>query len=99
MKKSIPAIKTIKQIDNHSFKIEWSDGIANNYKLSDLQRLCPCAGCVDEESGRRLKPAQAIDDSVRAINIQSVGRYALKIRFTSGCSTGIYSFQMLRDMR
>lgn len=90
------SIKDIEQIDNHTFHITWCDGIKNQYRLSDLQKICPCAGCVDETTGKRIA-SKPIDENVRAIGIQSVGRYALKIKFTSGCSTGIYSYSLLRN--
>jgi DUF971 family protein len=97
MKRNI-SINDIKQIDNHHFQIVWNDGTTGLYRLSDLQKNCPCAGCVDEFTGQRIAPSQSVDENVRAINIQSVGRYALKIKFTSGCSTGIYSYQTLKSM-
>jgi len=83
-------IKAIKQIDNHTFCIEWSDGESARYKLSHLQKNCPCAQC------QHVAP-KLIED-VRALNITNVGRYALRIKFTSGCSSGIYSFAKLREM-
>jgi DUF971 family protein len=92
-------IRTIQQRDNHSFTIQWSDGATHHFKLSELQRLCPCARCVDENTGqRRINPA-SVDENVRAITIRNVGRYALRIQFTSGCSTGIYDFDMLYSLR
>lgn len=90
------AIKQIKQIDNHCFQIAWSDGVTEIYRLSDLQKCCPCAGCVDEATGERRAAASAVSIDVKAITIQSVGRYAIKIHFTSGCSSGIYDFGLLR---
>ena len=98
MKPALLAIHAIKQLDNHTFQIDWNDGSVAKYRLSELQKNCPCANCVDETTGRRLKPAKSIDESVQAIKVQSVGRYALKIQFSSGCSTGIYSYQMLRTL-
>lgn len=95
MKKENLSIKAIKQTDNHTFQIIWNDGSQKNYRLSDLQKNCPCAGCVDELTGQRIATSQAVKEDVRAINLQSVGRYALKIKFTSGCSTGIYSYTTL----
>jgi DUF971 family protein len=89
-------VRKITQKDNHRFTIEWSDGKICDYMLSDLQRQCPCAKCTDEFSGQRLLDPGSVKDDVRAAHIKSVGRYALKIQFTSGCTTGIYSFDMLR---
>lgn len=91
------AIKNIKQIDNYTFQIDWSDGACGHYRLSDLQNSCPCAACFDEATGRRRASSQAVQPDVRAKFIRSVGRYALKIEFTSGCSTGIYEYAFLRS--
>lgn len=83
-------VKKIEQIDNHSFSIEWSDGVIKKYVLSDLQRECPCANCRDVNSQIQ------VHEDVRAVNIASVGRYALRIQFTKGCSQGIFGFDRLR---
>lgn len=91
-------ISKIYQKDNYTFTIEWNDGITNHYRLNELQKRCPCAGCVDEISGKRLLDKSMIADDVRAKRIMSVGRYALRLDFTSGCSHGIYSFDFLREM-
>lgn len=90
-------IKQIQQKDNHTFSILWSDGLEQDIRLSNLQRQCPCANCMDEKTGERLLNLNAVKDDVKAISIKSVGRYALQVQFTSGCSTGIYSFEILRQ--
>lgn len=89
------AVRKIEQVDNHTFAIEWNDGRRVSYRLSALQKLCPCANCTDEITGRKLLDPASVDENVRAKRIVSVGRYALRIEFTSGCSMGIYGFDML----
>lgn len=93
----VPAvrIRKIEQIDNYSFDIEWSDNLVKRYKLSDLQKSCPCAHCVDEATGKRIVKMESVREDVRAYKIFSVGRYALRVQFTDGCSTGIYSYEFL----
>ena len=91
-------IRDIKQRDETSFSIEWVDGKKESYHFSEIQRLCPCAGCVDEQTGKRLVQAAQIEDSLRARALESVGRYALRIKFTSGCSNGIYSYPFLHSL-
>lgn len=91
-------IRQIKQVDNHSFQIEWSDGALCTYRLSELQQCCPCARCVDESTNERRNSAPAVSEHVKAKTIQSVGRYALRIQFTEGCSSGIYNFNFLRAL-
>lgn len=90
-------IEEIKQKDNHTFTIKWTDGVEKDYRLSDLQKRCPCANCVDEASGVRVVNPETIDESVKARKISSVGRYAIRVDFTSGCSLGIYSYEDLRN--
>lgn len=86
-------IKAIAQKDNYTFTIDWSDGVCQDFRLSELQKRCPCAKCVDSASSIDKR-----NDEVRAVKIESIGRYALRIQFTSGCSTGIYSFALLRSL-
>lgn len=93
------AIKSIKQKDNDTFSIVWNDQREQDFHLRDLQKSCPCANCVDEGTGQRLLDPKSVKEDVRAIAIRNVGRYGLQIQFTSGCSMGIYSFEMLRQMR
>ncbi len=89
-------INKLWQKSPETFSIQWSDGNISEYNLRDLQRQCPCAGCVDEKTGQRLSSAKHVDENVRARSISNVGRYAIRIDFSSGCSTGIFSFDMLR---
>lgn len=91
-------IKNITQKNNHTFTIEWSDSVVQDFRLSDLQKRCECAGCVDEMTGQRLVDAKAVKEDVKASKIVSVGHYAIRIYFTSGCSNGIYRFDSLRAM-
>ncbi|NGX58686.1 MAG: Iron-sulfur cluster carrier protein [Chlamydiae bacterium] len=83
------------QVDSHTFQLTRADGEKMRYRLSDLQRFCPCAGCVDEVTGQRKKDLGSVDDQVKAKRVEQVGRYGLRIDFTSGCSNGIYSYDSL----
>ncbi|HEY2811501.1 MAG TPA: DUF971 domain-containing protein [Rhabdochlamydiaceae bacterium] len=91
-------IRKIFQRDQYRFTIEWTDGRISHYKLSDVQRQCLCAQCRDEMTGRSLISPALVDEEVGAVEIVNVGRYALKITFTNGCSRGIYSFALLRQL-
>lgn len=91
-------VRQIWQKDNYTFSIQWNDGLTQDFLLCDLQRNCPCAHCTDEMTGKRLIDPKAIPNDVKAIVVRSVGRYGLRIQFTSGCSTGIYSFDRLRKV-
>lgn len=79
--------KTIWQKDNHHFAITWNDSVLHTFRLSDLQRHCPCAACT-------MTPP-LVNDEVRAHRLNNIGSYALRITFTSGCSHGLYGYDML----
>lgn len=85
-------IKKISQKDRFTFAIEWLDGLLSEFRLCDVQNHCPCIACRE----KRLHKEINVYSDVKAFRIQSVGRYALRIEFTSGCSKGIYPYSLLR---
>ena len=98
--KNIPLfVIKIEQKDNYTFSIQWNDGSVQDFRLCDLQRMCPCARCADENTGKPLLDPQSISDDVKAVFIRNVGRYGLRIQFTTGCSMGIFSFDRLHQMK
>lgn len=91
-------VNKIFQKDKYTFTVVWTDGLIKDFRLCDLQRHCPCAGCTDEFTGERLVSSNTIPDDLRASAIDPVGHYALRINFNSGCDKGIYSFDFLRRL-
>ena len=91
-------VKKIWQQDQRTLAIVWTDDRSTLYDVVELRRRCPCAVCIDEWTReQRLRPAD-VKDEVRPVRIESVGRYALSIRFSDGHGTGIYTFKMLREL-
>lgn len=84
-------LQSFDQIDRQSFSISWSDGLVQKYTLENLQAHCPCAACTENR-------AHSPETGLSARSISPVGRYAIRIEFTSGCSHGIYSFDTLRKI-
>jgi DUF971 family protein len=91
-------VRSIEQIDKYTLGIEWTDGHKSRWRLSHLRRHCPCAQCVDEWSGEALLSPEAVADNIQCSVVESVGRYAITIKFTDGHATGIYSFTTLREL-
>ena len=92
----------IKLKKSESLAITWSDGRESNYPLRHLRRLCPCAGCQGERDllGRQLLPviSTTYDGPITALGAELVGNYALRIVWSDAHSSGIYSFQYLRQI-
>ena len=83
--------------DGLKLSITWGDGAVSEYWPRDLRIVCPCAGCVDEMTGvRTLQPTQVGPD-VYPTAIHYVGRYALQFVWSDGHSTGIYTWELLRQ--
>jgi ATP-binding protein involved in chromosome partitioning len=76
--------------------IEWdTEGHVAHYPARALRLACPCAACVDELSGRALLDPAAVAADVRPVSIALVGAYGLRIQWSDGHGTGIYTFQRL----
>ena len=87
--------------------ITWSDAHVSHYDFPYLREHCPCATCKEtHEKHAKADPNTAGGSSVlpmfkpkiAARAASTVGTYAVQIEFTDGHSTGIYSFDHLREI-
>ena len=89
--------------------VTWADGHASHYEFDYLREECPCATCNDarEKKASLGEAAPAFLSSPalpmfkpkpRAQAATQVGNYAIQISFTDGHSTGIYSYDHLRNI-
>ncbi|MFB6371558.1 MAG: gamma-butyrobetaine hydroxylase-like domain-containing protein, partial [Bradymonadaceae bacterium] len=84
--------------DERLLKITFSDGEQYDYETPILRGYCPCAHCQGHGSMPhkfnkiRNESAIVIDD------ISQVGAYAICIAWADGHNTGVYSFEMLRQI-
>ncbi len=81
----------------HDVQITWNDGHTSRYPARQLRLLCPCASCVSEGTGEKILDPRTIPDDVHPLKISPVGRYAIQISWSDHHSTGIFSFDYLRD--
>lgn len=88
--------------DENFLKIQWRKGAdllpPQRWTAEQLQNYCPCAHCVDEKTGQRRPTAQVATPSAKIKSVKMVGRYAVQMEFTQGCSTGIFDFDYLRSL-
>ena len=88
----------IKQADGRTLAIRWQDSHESAYPCDYLRKLCRCAGCIDEWSGERRMDPNTIPEDVHPLGLQGVGRYGIRINWSDGHNTGIYTFQYLREI-
>ena len=93
-------------------EIDWADGRKCVYTVSYLRSMCPCAQCRVVREGSdphdispvpKKKPLLTIlpgnyAGKLTVVNASLVGNYALKIEWSDGHDSGIYSFQYLREI-
>jgi ATP-binding protein involved in chromosome partitioning len=76
--------------------IEWEQGTHEAlYPARALRLACRCAGCMDEMSGRGLLDSSAIPADFRPVSLSLVGTYGLRVLWSDGHGTGIYTFERL----
>ena len=78
--------------------IGWSDGHRAIHRPAALRLACQCAHCEDEWTGQRRVAAGDIPADIRVVESRPVGRYGLQFVWSDGHSTGIYTFQRLREL-
>lgn len=82
--------------------VRWRDGHESRYPFDELRNVCPCADCRAAEKpqgGLQVLTGPVVRrGEVRIVQISPVGRYALSFTWSDGHSTGIYSFDFLRQL-
>lgn len=94
---SLPVPHAITRRDD-GLLIEWDDAGRRVafYPARGLRLACPCAACVDEMSGRPLLDPATVPEDIRPVSVALVGAYGLRIQWSDGHGTGIYTFERLQ---
>ena len=87
-------------------EIDWKDGHHSSYQVGYLRDECPCATCTGAHGTVPQKtdysapatPFQMFKPVLKMLNVEPVGSYAIKIYWSDGHSTGIYSYDHLRKI-
>jgi ATP-binding protein involved in chromosome partitioning len=90
--------KEVNTQDEKVTVITWEDGKVSRYPNRYLRSMCPCAQCVNENTGQRMISVESIDPNVRLVSVSPVGRYALHFQWSDGHGTGLYSFDTLHKL-
>jgi DUF971 family protein len=83
--------------ERHELRVRWPAGPEATIPPERLRDLCPCAACVEEGTGRKLLDPATIPADIRPLAIEPVGNYAIRIRWSDGHDSGIYSWETLRE--
>lgn len=77
-------------------QVDWqSTGHSGFFPARALRLACPCAGCVEEMTGKPLLDPATVPEDIRPVALSLVGAYGLKVNWSDGHATGIYTFNHL----
>ena len=96
-----PVPKSIKLRSEGGVAVQWSDGHSSVYPFDYLRKRCPCAQC-------REHPPQVVSadtpfhivgrEPIHPQGAETVGRYAIQFDWSDGHSSGIYTYEYLREI-
>ena len=86
--------------------VRWGDGSLSFFPIQYLRAMSPSADARELRDEMAKNPlavlppdvAQAMSKPVSAVDAEMVGNYALRIRFSDGHDTGLYSWSYLRQI-
>ncbi len=80
---------------NDQLNITWSDS-QKIFTAFNLRLACNCALCKSKYSGKIQGNYKKILSNVKIKDFNEVGHYGIKIDFTDGHNSGIYTYKQLR---
>lgn len=86
--------------ESRTLSVTWT-GLAATVIDWDLLRLsCPCAACQGEfrSQGLDVEAIRGNPAELDLVDVVIIGRYALQPEWRSGHSTGIYTWEYLREI-
>lgn len=98
-----PVPNSIRVRKEEGVTILWSDGTHSTYPAAHLRRLSPSAEARELRKSLATNPLTVLPTApdtgpIQAVDVELVGNYALRIRFSDGHSTGLYTWEYLRQI-
>lgn len=93
-----PPVSIRRDHETGVLRIAWPDGLEVAIAYPKVRVACGCAKCVDEVTGERLIDITDIDPLVQANELQQVGSYAIRIQWSDGHNTGLFTWPQLRSL-
>lgn len=78
-------------------RITWDDA-AFDLPFAYLRRQCECAYCVNEWTGEAILDPASVSEDISVENMELVGNYAVRVTWSDGHKSGLYTWQRLREL-
>ena len=83
-------------------EVDWSDGRHDVFPIAYLRKNCPCASCKTDRAAQAKSRLHVMgnysEGPVTVVTAEPVGNYAIKLHWSDGHASGLYSFDYLRDI-
>jgi len=87
---------------DEALTVKWSDGLVSVYPVWFLRRMSPSADAQQNREAIASNPLTVLpasgDGPLRAERLEPVGRYAIRLIFSDGHQTGLYTWAYLRGL-
>lgn len=99
---------TIDLARDSALTLTWADGSVSTYPIAHLRRMSPSAEARQLREALAQNPLAVLPSAPRrggahdapltALDIELVGNYAIRIRFSDGHDTGLYTWEYLHQI-
>jgi DUF971 family protein len=89
---------------SESLTIGWADGTTSIYPIAYLRKMSPSAEMRELRKEMNTNPLTILPDGmgssegISATGAEMVGNYAIKIMYSDGHDTGLYTWSYLREI-
>ncbi|MBL4590480.1 MAG: DUF971 domain-containing protein [Phycisphaerales bacterium] len=89
---------------DESLTIDWADGTRSVFPIAYLRKMSPSAEMRELRKEMNTNPLTILPDgmgsssTIAATGAESVGNYAIKVLFSDGHDTGLYTWSYLREI-
>jgi len=83
---------------SNGIRIDWQDRHHSEYTLRYLRDHCPCAQCAGTHGTppAAAGPFPLYQPALKTQEVEPVGNYAIRLHWSDGHNTGIYSYDYFR---
>lgn len=92
-------------VKDRGLTVQWTDGSSSFYPIEYLRRMSPSAESRQLREEMKRNPLTVLPSGMAsqtgpivAVGAELVGQYAIRMVFSDGHSTGIYSWSYLREI-
>ncbi len=81
-----------------TLNLTWANEPVRRLPFKLVRQACACASCVNEWTGEPILDPATIPQDIHIKGMALVGNYALRITWSDGHDTGLFTWQRLREV-